>query len=132
MDFLITKEIKWSDINPLNHAIRNEFVSNLLNLTFGVIGKCGKRTLSISHGFVCGKLVDTVQKDLELRELIKKGLCLGFSYENYSVDEVLSFAKSLQSINIGTYLTPVGFYAVLNSTAIKLQSNNTWTVIDNR
>lgn len=131
MDFSFTKDIKWSDINPLNHAIRNEFTGNLLNLIFAVIDQCKqKKGLMITNGFICGKLVDGVLKDSELREYAKVGKCLGFTYDGYTVDSFVKTAKILKELGIGSYLTLSGFYAILDGNCVKVQHGDGWIVSD--
>jgi len=131
MEFFVTKDIKWSDVNPLNHAIRNEYVSNLLNLVFSVVDKCKNNSgLKITNGFICGKLVESVIRDDELRSFSKEGRCLGFTFDGYSVDSFVKTAKELKSIGIGVYLTVSGFYAILNGDCIKIQHDKSWIVLD--
>ena len=130
MDFYFTEKIKWSDVNPLNHAIRNEYVSNLLNLSYAVCNNLIKKNLSVTSGFVCGKLVADVNKDEELREHIKQGRCVGFTYDGYSIDEFVKTAKELKKVGLGFYLTATGFYAVLGLNDIKWRSGTNWVLVE--
>ena len=131
MDFYFNKNIKWSDVNPLNHAVRNEFVGNLMNLTYAVCENMkNTKGLKLTNGFVCRKLIDDVQKDHELKELIAGGNCLGFTYDEYTMDTFVEKAKELLKIGVGSYLSSNGFYAVLGQKEIKVRQGNIWTTID--
>jgi hypothetical protein len=130
MEFYFTENIKWSDINPLNHAIRNEYAGNLMNLAVAVCEKVKKKNLSVVSGFVCGKLARGVHKDEELRQFVEEGRCIGFTYDGYSIDEFILNAKNLKKIGVGFYLTPICFYAILNSDDVKWKNDSKWEVVN--
>jgi hypothetical protein len=131
MDFYFNEKIKWSDVNPLNHAVRNEYVGNLMNLVYAVCKNVNKVDgLRITNGFVCKKLIDGVQKDPELRSLVADGRCIGFTFDGYSMDSFVEKAKELKEIGVGSYLSSVGFYAVLGQKEVKVRQGNNWTTVD--
>ena len=130
MDFYFNEKIKWSDINPLNHAVRNEYVGNLMNLVYAVCMNTKVEGLRVTNGFVCKKLIDGVQKDPELRLLVADGKCIGFTFDGYSMDTFVEKAKELKDKGVGSYLNSTGFYAVLGQKEVKVRQGNTWTTVD--
>ena len=105
---IFSEQITLHEINPHNFALKNDYISNLIDTAMLVIPPADAllpdRNLRVVTGFLSRSyILEQVEKDTDLfTDLIQhsEGLAIELTWDNFTPDEAIALARNYMSVKM--------------------------------
>ncbi len=101
-DIKFTKEISLIHLNPLNYALKNDYMSNLFStglLVLPVLGSAIKYPMFVKKAMISRKVLFSTKPpsilELKLQDKFAEGLALSVGWDGFDIHEAIDASRSV-------------------------------------